>query len=88
MVKIILFGDIKRRVGKQSIELKGDRPLIEVLRELAEMFGIEDILFRDGKLRGELLVLVNGADWNSLGYINNVVPDDAQIKLIPVWHGG
>lgn len=88
MIQILLYGDIKRRVGKQLIEINGDKPLIEILKEIAKRYNIEDLLFRDGNIRGELLILVNGADWNSLGYLNRNVKDGSKIKLVPVWHGG
>ncbi len=89
MVTVILYGDLKRRAGVEKFEIDGrGRTLMEILKEVSERFNIGNLIFREGKVRGELLILVNGADWNSLGLLGRPVKENATIKLIPVWHGG
>lgn len=89
MIKIKLYGDLKRRAGVGEIEMdaKGRR-LSKIIEEIAGRYGIADLIYRKGRIRGELLILVNGADWNSLGYLDKEVSDGSIIKLVPVWHGG
>lgn len=88
MVTVIFYGDIKQRAGMEKTEVRGNRPLIEILMEISEKFNAKDLIFREGKVRGELLILVNGADWNSLKLLDKPVEDNATIKLVPIWHGG
>ena len=89
MIKIRLYGDLKRRAGTAEIEVEAkNKRLSEILEEIANRLNIGDLIYRHGKIRGELLILVNGADWNSLGYLDKKVTDGSTIKLVPVWHGG
>ena len=89
MVTVILYGDLKRRSGTDKLEIGIDeKPLIEILKQISERLGISNLIFREGKVRGELLILVDGADWNSLGLLDKPVKNDSTIKLIPIWHGG
>ena len=89
MIRILLYGDIKRRVGRRELELDvHGKSMREILAYLAEKYNIGDLIYRDGKVRGELLIIVDGADWNSLGYLDEEVRDGSTIKIVPVWHGG
>ncbi|MCR8433657.1 MAG: MoaD/ThiS family protein [Crenarchaeota archaeon] len=88
MVTVIFYGDIKQRAGTEKVEIRGNRPLIEILTEISERFNAKDLIFREGRVRGELLIIVNGSDWNSLGLLDKPVGDDATVKLVPIWHGG
>jgi len=89
MIRVVFFGELRRRTGVREVELSlGGLSLSEILRELANRYGLSDLIYRDGEVRGELLILVNGADWNSLGYLDKTVKDGSTIKLVPVWHGG
>jgi len=89
MIKVLLYGDLRRRAGQRVIELEYEgKTLLDLLKQISASFGLESLLFRRGKIRGELLILVNGADWNSLGYLDKIVDDGSLVKLVPVWHGG
>lgn len=89
MVTIIVYGDIKRRIGTRKIEINVQgKTLRELLISIAKRYNIEDLIFRENKIRSELLILVDGADWNSLGYLDKEVKEGSTIKLVPVWHGG
>ena len=89
MIQIKLYGDLRKRAGKQTIEIEyREQKLIEIIENICEIYGLKQLIFRNNKVRGELLILVNGADWNSLGYLDRKVEDNSLIKLVPVWHGG
>ena len=89
MVTIIVYGDIKRRIGTRKIEINVQgKTLRELPISIAKRYNIEDLIFRENKIRSELLILVDGADWNSLGYLDKEVKEGSTIKLVPVWHGG
>ena len=89
MIRIKLYGDLKRRAGTDTISIdEGDKTLSQILMEISKRYNLEDLIYRRGKVRSELLILVNGADWNSLGYLDRKVEDGSLIKLVPVWHGG
>ncbi len=89
MLRIILYGDLKRRAGVRDIvvEYTGQK-LCELIEDISDKYNLRDLIYRKNKVRGELLILVNGADWNSLGYLERKIEDNSTIKLVPVWHGG
>ncbi|MHA1615774.1 MAG: hypothetical protein ACTSX9_00445 [Candidatus Njordarchaeales archaeon] len=89
MGKLILYGDLAQRVGKKEVEISTrGKKVIDILREFARKYNVQDLLFKNDKLRPLYLILIDGRDYYSLGLLNTILDDEKEIRIIPTFHGG
>ncbi|MEM0021587.1 MAG: MoaD/ThiS family protein [Fervidicoccaceae archaeon] len=84
MTKIVLVGQLKEILGKEFLELNGNR-LSEILRKLSP--AVQDVLDIDGKPSGKYIFLLNGVDSFVYGDDPEIKEEDT-ITIIPISHGG
>ena len=89
MGKLILYGELARRIGRREIKIstRGKR-VIDILKEFAEKYNVVDLLFKDNKIRPLYLILIDGRDYYSLGLLNTTLDEEKEIRIIPTFHGG
>ncbi|MCQ4335147.1 MAG: MoaD/ThiS family protein [Sulfolobaceae archaeon] len=73
--------EIDISLGKSSIKL------IDVMSFLQEKYrGVN--LISNGKLRPDVIILINGKDYRLLGGTDTQLSDLDEISIIPINHGG
>ncbi len=73
MIKILFFGVIADKVGKQSLDIQAGKSLVEVIKQV----GCEDF--------GPLLVAVNQEQVHDMNYR---LQDGDEVALMPPFSGG
>jgi len=89
MGKVILYGILAERAGTKEIEVDTDgRTPDEILREISERYNLNELLYKEGKIRPIYLVMIDGRDHLSLGLMNRKIEGEKEIRVIPIYHGG
>ncbi|NOZ59686.1 MAG: MoaD/ThiS family protein [Euryarchaeota archaeon] len=90
-IKVSLHYVLHSRLGAEEVEVpvEGSLPLREVLRRLCESRPeVEELLFEDGRLRGDLIFMVNGIGINHLSGEETEVKDTDEVTVVPAIAGG
>ncbi len=90
-IEVSLHYVLQKLLGAESIEVRvnGKQKLKEVLLRLCEGNpGASELLFKDGKLRRELIFMVNGVGINYLAGEDTEVKDSDVITIVPAIAGG
>ena len=89
MGKVVLYGILHERAGVKEIEVKtSGRKVIDIIKDISNRYNLDEILFKEGKIRPVFLIMIDGQDYLSLGLIEKVLDGEKEIKIIPVYHGG
>ena len=90
-IEVSLHYVLQKLLGAESVEVRvnGRQKLREVLLRLCEHNPeARELLFRDGKLRRELIFMVNGIGINHLAGEDTEVEDSDVITIVPAIAGG
>ena len=86
------FGPIRHAAGAAIIELDvGESSTVQdVIQRAIELLGmqISHLIMTDGKLSGNLILLLNGRDTQRLDGLNTMVSEDDEITILPHVQGG
>jgi len=89
MGKVILYGILAERAGVKEIEIEtNDRTPNDILKEISERYNLNELLFKEGKIRPIYLVMIDGQDHLSLGLMGKKISGEKEIRIIPIYHGG
>jgi molybdopterin synthase sulfur carrier subunit len=90
-IEISLHYVLQNLLGAESVEIpvNGKQKLKEVLLKLCEgKPEAYELLFKDGRLRRELIFMVNGVGINHLAGEDTEVKDSDVITIVPAIAGG
>jgi molybdopterin synthase sulfur carrier subunit len=90
-IRVSLHYVLHSRLGAEEVEVpvEGSLPLREVLRRLCEgRREVEELLFEEGRLRGDLIFMVNGVGINHLRGEETEVKNSDVITVVPAIAGG
>jgi len=92
-IQVKFLASLKHILGVKNVDLEISQPmkLIEVLNLLVEKYGEkfrEAVFDEEGKVRNELLILVNDAEISVLNGLDTKISDGDTITLLPTVHGG
>ncbi len=90
-IKVSLHYVLHSRLGTEEVDVDiEDRlPLKEVLLRLCEARpGVEELLFKDGRLREELIFMINGVGINHLKGEDTEVKNTDEVTIVPAIAGG
>ncbi|TFG29219.1 hypothetical protein EU527_16210 [Candidatus Thorarchaeota archaeon] len=92
LIRFKSFGPIRRHIGKQVIQL--DLPegstvfqVIQAVLELGDQ-SLRDLILDQGKISGNLIVILNKKDVSTLGGVDISVNEGDEIALLPHVQGG
>ena len=92
LVRFKSFGPIRRVLEKQLIEVEvpPESTVLQVVQIVAEIGGskLKDLILKNGKLDGNLIVLLNKKDVSTIGGVELIVSEDDEIALLPHVQGG
>ncbi|TFG28343.1 hypothetical protein EU527_17410 [Candidatus Thorarchaeota archaeon] len=86
------FGPIRRHLGRQIIRL--DVPegstVFQVIQKILELgdHSLRDIILDNGKISGNLIVILNKKDVSTLGGLDISVKEGDEVALLPHVQGG
>ena len=78
----------RKRVGEilTDVTFEGNT-LRQLIPALLDQFEIEDLLLKDGELRPNVRVIINGRYSYLLGGLKAHIPDGAMVVLVYSWGG-
>lgn len=82
MIRVKLFGNLKRVLEKSEIEIENVKTVADLLNFISKMIKSETIQLSN------TLVIVNGIEVSTLQREETMLKDGDEIVLIPVVHGG
>jgi len=92
LVRFKSFGPVRRILGQQMIEL--DVPegstVLQVVQQVVELGGepLRDLVIDDGKIDGNLIIMLNKRDVSTLGGVDITVKEGDEVALLPHVQGG
>ncbi|KYH42565.1 MAG: molybdopterin converting factor [Candidatus Bathyarchaeota archaeon B26-1] len=92
-VKVRLLGVFRKALGKESLQVKVERPLsaIHLILKVAEFSPELKRVLIDPELgdpRPNALILINGREISALDGLETLIKGGDEVVLIPVTHGG
>jgi len=91
-VKFKSFGPVRRLLKEKiiDIEVPTDSTVRQVVNRVVEIGGEElrKLIMHDNKISGNLIVMLNKKDVETLGGIDIVVHDNDEIAILPHVQGG
>lgn len=92
-VKVRLLGVFRKALGKESLQVKVERPLsaIHLILKVAEFSPELKRVLIDPELgdpRPNSLILINGREISALDGLETLIKGGDEVVLIPVTHGG
>lgn len=92
LVRFKSFGPIRRLLDKQLIEVEVPEgtTVFQVVQIVAEIGGVKlkDLILKNGRIDGNLIVMLNKKDVSTIGGVELVVSEDDEIALLPHVQGG
>lgn len=87
MTKVRFYSMFRELIRKDSVEVKGNVKIKELLERIIKKTGAdESIFFKSEKVKRNFIILQNG---KSVTFEKNVfVKDDDEISIIPILIGG
>ena len=86
------FGPIRRVAGASVIELdvSESSTIQDVIQKAIELLGkqLSHLIMTDGKVSGNLILLLNGRDTQRLDGLNTIVSENDEITILPHVQGG
>ncbi|MEM1525230.1 MAG: MoaD/ThiS family protein [Nitrososphaerales archaeon] len=82
MIRVKLFGNLKRVLEKSEIEIDNVKTVADLLNFISKMIKSETLQLSN------TLVIVNGIEVSTLQREETMLKDGDEIVLIPVVHGG
>ena len=83
-MKIKLFGSISD-IKEIDVKIDNTKDLITVLKE--NRF-LGKYILNNGRIRSDILLLINGVDYRLLGGVKAKLNDTDELIVIPINHGG
>jgi molybdopterin converting factor small subunit len=91
-VKFKSFGSIRRLLKERiiDVEVPTDSTVREVVNRVVELGGAElrNLIMHEGDISGNLIVMLNKKDVETLGGIDIVVHEGDEIAILPHVQGG
>lgn len=92
LVRFKSFGPIRRLLDRQLIEVEVPEgaTILQVVQIVAEIGGVKlkDLILKNGRIDGNLIVMLNKKDVSTIGGVELVVSEDDEIALLPHVQGG
>ncbi|MBE0525516.1 hypothetical protein E4H12_11130 [Candidatus Thorarchaeota archaeon] len=92
LVRFKSFGPIRRLLDRQLIEVEvpSGSSVLQVVQIVAEIGGakLKDLILKNGRIDGNLIVMLNKKDVSTIGGVELVVFEDDEIALLPHVQGG
>ena len=92
IVRFKSFGPIRRLLENQLIEVEVPEgsTVLQVIQKVVESggFALSNLVLNDGRISGNLIVMLNKRDVSTIGGVNLVVSDGDEIALLPHVQGG
>jgi MoaD family protein len=86
------FGTIRRLLKERVIEIEipDDSTVRQVVTKVVELGGddLRKLILHDGEISGNLIVMLNKKDVETLGGIDIVVHDGDEVAILPHVQGG
>jgi molybdopterin synthase sulfur carrier subunit len=86
------FGPIRRTTGATVIELdvKESSTIRDVIQRVIDLYGeqFSRLVIDNGKVSGNLILLLNGRDTQRLDGLNTIVSQDDEVTILPHVQGG
>jgi len=86
------FGPIRRAAGAAVIELDVDESstIQDVIQKAIELLGMQlsHLIMTNGKVSGNLILLLNGRDTQRFDGLNTIVSEDDEVIILPHVQGG
>ncbi|MBN2228061.1 MAG: MoaD/ThiS family protein [Candidatus Thorarchaeota archaeon] len=91
-VRFKSFGPIRRSLAQQvlEIEVPDGATVLQVIHKVVEIGGdaLRDLVFENGAINGNLIVILNKRDVSTIGGISVYVSEGDEIALLPHVQGG
>lgn len=88
-MKVSFHATIRDAAGTSDIQIHA-RTLGELIESLGSRFGrkLKDMLIQDGKLRDDVVILVNGQNISHHKGLNTDLKDEDEVAIFPPVSGG
>ncbi|RLI82396.1 molybdopterin synthase sulfur carrier subunit [Archaeoglobales archaeon] len=88
MVKVKLFANFREAAGEKELDLDATT-IKELLNTLVKKFqNLEPLMFKDGRLRDYVHIMVNGKHINNLERLETSLKEDDTVAIFPPVSGG
>lgn len=92
LIRFKSFGPLRRliRVPQVVIEVADNCRVIDVLQAVADMYGsaAQSLIFDNGKVSGNLIIMLNMKDINTLERFQTPIHPNDEITVLPHVQGG
>ncbi len=88
-VKFIFKGSVFEQKEPIELDLVENSTILEALNLVSEKKPkLHSLLFKDGQLRSDILVIVDKTDVLSMGLLDFQLSNNQEIVILPLAHGG
>jgi len=88
-VLFVFKGSVFEQINPIEMDLNEGSTILDALNLVSEKKPkLRSLLFRDGQLRSDILVIVDKTDVLSMGLLDFQLSNNQEITILPLAHGG